>query len=273
MAKAQDPRWLKRARTYLGQREIAGRKHNPTITGFWKDIKAPFSDDETPWCAGFVGSMLENTGIKSSRSAAARSYEKWGVKLAAPALGAIVVFARKGGGHVGFVTGWDDNYLKVLGGNQSDAVTEARFARKGSTLRVLGYRWPAGEPLPEAQDAHGSTRAANGGRVTFMDDEAAGRMGELKPASKDPGVVAGAGAAGGGATLSLSDVSDAADKAVEVKGHVDQLGITDVLAQLTGYFTFWLGVTVLAIGLGILGYRFYRRRQKAKALEDNPDVE
>lgn len=70
-----EPVWLRIARGYLGQREIVGRKHNPLILRWWQRIRAPFTDDETPWCAGFVGGVLEEAGIKSSRSAAARSYE------------------------------------------------------------------------------------------------------------------------------------------------------------------------------------------------------
>jgi hypothetical protein len=50
-------------------------------------------------------------------------------------------------GHVGFVAGQDRaGNLMVLGGNQGDAVSIKPFARG----RVLGFRWPADEPLPEA---------------------------------------------------------------------------------------------------------------------------
>jgi hypothetical protein len=52
-----EPRWLAEARRHLGVREIAGRKHNPLILRWWTLIRAPFTDDETPWCAGFVGGV------------------------------------------------------------------------------------------------------------------------------------------------------------------------------------------------------------------------
>jgi uncharacterized protein (TIGR02594 family) len=141
-----EPRWLKAARANIGERELAGRKHNPKVLHWWTLIRAPFTDDETPWCAGFVGAMLESVGIKSSRSAAARSYRNWGQKLTVPVLGAIVVFERgPRNGHVGFVVGRDPNgNILVLGGNQGDAVNIKPF----SPSRVLDYRWPAGEPLP-----------------------------------------------------------------------------------------------------------------------------
>ena len=143
-----EPRWLAAARGYLGERELKGRRHNPLILRWWTLIRAPFSDDETPWCAGFVGGVLESVGIRSSRSAAARSYLNWGRALPAPRLGCVVVFERGPvNGHVGFVAGADRaGNLLVLGGNQGDAVSIKPFSRG----RVLGLRWPADAPLPEA---------------------------------------------------------------------------------------------------------------------------
>lgn len=144
-----DPAWLAEARKHVGLREIAGRRHNPLILRWWQLIRAPFTDDETPWCAGYVGGVLEAVGIRSTRSAAARSYQTWGLGVS-PAVGAIVVFwrgsPRSGKGHVGFVVGRDQHgMLMVLGGNQGNAVNVRPF----SLDRVVAYRWPAGQPLPK----------------------------------------------------------------------------------------------------------------------------
>lgn len=141
-----EPRWLTFARRYSGLREIKGKNHAPEILEMWNTLGLSFKDDETPWCAGFVGFALESSGITSTRSGMARSYEKWGVKLASPAVGCVVTFKRTGGGHVGFVVGQDAaGNLMVLGGNQADAVNIKPFAAS----RVTGYWWPKGEPLPE----------------------------------------------------------------------------------------------------------------------------
>ncbi len=120
--------------------EIKGPRHNPLIIQFWKDIKrGGIKDDETPWCAAFVGAMLERSGIKSTRFESAKSYLNWGVQIREPAYGCVVVFSRDGGGHVGFVVGKKKNGdLMVLGGNQSDAINIRSFSRE----RVTGYRWP-----------------------------------------------------------------------------------------------------------------------------------
>lgn len=144
-----DPKWLTEARHYIGEKEVKGAKHNPLILQMWKDIKrGGIKDDETPWCAAFVGAVLERVGIKSTRFESAKSYLDWGSELNEPALGCVAVFTREGGGHVGFVVGKAQNGdLMVLGGNQSDAVNIRAFSQH----RVNGYRWPAGAPdLPQA---------------------------------------------------------------------------------------------------------------------------
>ena len=148
----KEPSWIVEGRKYIGEKEIKGLEHNPLILQFWKDIKrGGIKDDETPWCAAYVGGVLERSGITSSRFESAASYLNWGVKLDKPAYGCVVVFSRDGGGHVGFVVGQQANGdLMVLGGNQSDAVNIRAF----STSRVSGYRWPKDipvdvQPLPQ----------------------------------------------------------------------------------------------------------------------------
>lgn len=145
------PKWYTIAISHLGMKEIPGPKHHAAIIKWWGLIRAPFLDDETPWCAGFVGGCLEEAGIKSTRSAAALSYAKWGQPLAKPAVGAVAYMERRNaagklvGGHVAFVAGVrTDGALMLLGGNQSNAVTIAPF----QPGRIIGYRWPNGEPLP-----------------------------------------------------------------------------------------------------------------------------
>jgi uncharacterized protein (TIGR02594 family) len=134
--------WMTAARGYLGLTEVSGSGNAPEILEFWKLCHLPFTDDATPWCAGFVGAMLEKVGITSTRSGLARSYLKWGVACEAKP-GAVVVFPRAGGsGHVGFVSAIQGDQLLVLGGNQSDSVNVSKFPKASA----LGFRWPAGVP-------------------------------------------------------------------------------------------------------------------------------
>lgn len=155
-----EPSWLAEARNHLGVREIPGVNHHPLIVQMWKTIKrGGIRDDETPWCAAFVGFCLERVGIVSSRFESARSYLSWGRRLDGPALGCVVVFTRDGGGHVGFLTGTTfDGRLLVLGGNQANEVNIRAFPLE----RVSGYRWPLAVPLPDDVLVVGSAPATVG---------------------------------------------------------------------------------------------------------------
>lgn len=149
------PPWLIKAIGYLGEKEIRGPKHNPKIVTFWQKIRLPgIKDDETPWCAAFVGACLELAGFVSTRKGNARSYKNWGRKLSKPCVGAIVVFwrgSRSGWkGHVGYLVGIDGKgRWLILGGNQGNAVSIRAYAAPGQPgSRVLDIRWPKGHMLP-----------------------------------------------------------------------------------------------------------------------------
>jgi len=147
----KEPIWIQKARSYIGLREFKGSKHNPKILNWWERIKAPFRDDETPWCGAFVGGVLSECNLPIvSGGASARSWLKLPVRLNKPAVGAVVIFWRgspsSASGHVGFIVGKDQHgNLMVLGGNQGDEVNIKPFP----ISRVLGYRWPGSQPLPE----------------------------------------------------------------------------------------------------------------------------
>lgn len=137
--------WMTVARGYLGEREIKGAADNARIVDlFAKAGHAWVQDDETAWCAAFVGGVLAQAGLSGSGSLAARSYEGWGVALGSPIYGCIGVKKRAGGaawqGHVGFVVGANESEIILLGGNQTDAVSIAAFPRRDFTA----YRYPSG---------------------------------------------------------------------------------------------------------------------------------
>ena len=152
--------WIKTARSYIGQKEIKGVKHNPIVLELWasafkaknQPIPAVFKNDETAWCGGFVAGVLAKSGLGNhipNGFAMARSWLNAGTKLNNPAYGCIVVFWRGSPksaiGHVGFVVGRDKKgNLMVLGGNQSDEISIRPFDKE----RVLGYRWCGTQTMP-----------------------------------------------------------------------------------------------------------------------------
>jgi len=95
-------------------------------------------------CGTFVAACLDDVGLpRPQHWYRARAYLDYGTSVPAPTLGCIVVFARTGGGHVGFAVGRNEHgALLILGGNQGDRVSIAAF----DPARVLGYRWPPGAP-------------------------------------------------------------------------------------------------------------------------------
>jgi uncharacterized protein (TIGR02594 family) len=128
------------ARQEIGTKERPGRANNPKVVQYYVDSVKAAQADSVPWCSAFVGAMLARSGYKPSGSLMARSYLTWGRKLKEPVPGAIVVFARgrPPSGHVAIVESVSNGMLNVIGGNQSDAVTRARYSR----AKALGYRWP-----------------------------------------------------------------------------------------------------------------------------------
>lgn len=152
--------WVKIARDKIGTYEIVGRQHNPIILAMWKtafEAKGQRSwviDDETPWCGGFTGFAFASIGLGAkipTQFPRALAWAEAGTKLDKPAYGCVVVFTRKGGGHVGIVVGKDKfGNIMVLGGNQSNHVSIAPFDRS----RVHAYRWVGtqSQPLPFRYD-------------------------------------------------------------------------------------------------------------------------
>lgn len=141
-----EPRWLTIAKGYQGVREIAGPKHSPTIMGWLRRLGSWIKDDETPWCGTFCAAVMHEAGLPYPREyPRARAWADYGARLQTHVLapGAILVFSRNGGGHVGFYVGEDATAYHVLGGNQANAVNIMRIAK----ARCIATRWPRGEAV------------------------------------------------------------------------------------------------------------------------------
>lgn len=155
-----EPGWMKIARGYLGTREIAGSKHNSRIMGWLSRLKSWIKDDETPWCGTFVAAVMQEAGLPYPKEfPRAKAWSDYGANLRTTHLtpGAILVFSRDGGGHVGFYVGEDATAYHVLGGNQSNSVNVTRILKN----RCIATRWPKGEPV-----IGGPVRMASNGTIS-----------------------------------------------------------------------------------------------------------
>jgi uncharacterized protein (TIGR02594 family) len=125
---------------HYGTSEIKGKEDNGKIMQFLHKIDPNVMHDETPWCSGFLYSVLESIGIKVNVTLAARSWLKVGKEVLIPKTGDIVVLWRGSPkswkGHAGILIKEDVNNVYVLGGNQVDSVNIMRYPK----LQVLGYR-------------------------------------------------------------------------------------------------------------------------------------
>lgn len=133
--------WVAEARKHIGLAEIPGKNHNPKIINWLISLGAWWRDDETPWCGVFVAYCLKTAGRPIPKHwYRAKEYENYGTDLTKPAYGCFAVMSRQGGGHVGIVVGEvsKGGDLLVLGGNQGNKVSIARFPRS----RVTAYVWP-----------------------------------------------------------------------------------------------------------------------------------
>ena len=141
-----NPRWLTVAYRYVGVREVSGPKHNPTIIRWLEKLRAWWRNDETPWCGVFVAHCMSEADLPYPKLyMRARAWDDYGALLRRDRLapGAILVFDRKGGGHVGFYVGEDAGFYYVLGGNQSNALNVMKLGKS----RLVASRWPRGEPV------------------------------------------------------------------------------------------------------------------------------
>lgn len=138
--------WMAEAKRMLGRHE--GRDNGFLSRWLRSDGRTLGDPAKLPWCGDFVETCVRLglpsepfPGALGENPYWARNWALLGTATP-PTYGAVLVFERGSGGHVGFAVGEDGAYYQVLGGNQSNAVTVARIAKS----RLLAARWPTTWP-------------------------------------------------------------------------------------------------------------------------------
>lgn len=139
------------AARFLGTAERPGSTDHPAIS-YWLSLCSGVVDhhDETPWCSAFVHFIAWLLNLPRAKSLSARRWLTVGlpVELKDAIVGFDVVILSRGEGpqpgadvlaapgHVGFYAGREGQTIKLLGGNQGNAVSVQGFPLE----RVLGIR-------------------------------------------------------------------------------------------------------------------------------------
>lgn len=124
---------------YIGVSEVNGNDSNQAILEFGKRADITWYNNESiPWCAVFVNAMCDIVGLKETKSALAKSFLNWGIKVSIneaikDSTNVVGVFHRgdknSGSGHVAIlkeITS-DKRFALMLGGNQGNKVCIQRF--------------------------------------------------------------------------------------------------------------------------------------------------
>lgn len=139
-AAGDEPAWITWARKEIGEKEVPGAGDNPDIVAWFKllkDFPEEYWHDATAWCAVFVNAGFCLNGVQGLGSAAAADWLKFGKKVAKPQKGDVVVFTWDDGTHhVAYFLAIEGDRVRVIGGNQSNAVTETTYPLRN----VAGFR-------------------------------------------------------------------------------------------------------------------------------------
>ena len=142
------PRILVQAVKLIGTKEIIGKKHNPIILEWAKelDLEKVYTNDEIAWCGLFVAICAHRANVEVVKSPLwALNWAKYGTEAKVPMLGDILTFKRNGGGHVGIYVGEDDTCYHVLGGNQNNQVNVTRIL-KSRLHKARRTAWKIAQP-------------------------------------------------------------------------------------------------------------------------------
>ena len=131
------------AMRYVGIKEVPGTKDNPLLLSMLRLDNDWPQHDEVPWCSGFMNWIAWHLRLPRSKNLMARSWLNVGtpVPLSKATPGFDVVILWRGNpegasGHVGLYAGQDNGKIKILGGNQNNAVTISAYPEN----RLLGIR-------------------------------------------------------------------------------------------------------------------------------------
>jgi uncharacterized protein (TIGR02594 family) len=137
---SKDAPWMAIAIGEMGFLEVKGPESSQRIDEYFLSTTMP-SHDDVPWSSAFVNWVLTQANIEGTGSPLPSSWATWGASLEKPRFGAVIVLKpllKRSTGHVGFFVSLVGDRVRVLGGNQRNAVTIATFPISS----ISSIRWP-----------------------------------------------------------------------------------------------------------------------------------
>lgn len=143
------PPWFELGLSYAGMRELLpDGSLEPRVRALFEHTHFPAKlvNAQTAWCSAFACTLLELSGFRSPRSAAARDFLAWG-RDTKPVVGAFCVMPRGDDPKQAHVTMYGGDagpgYFLGFGGNQKNSVCMQTYP----LLRILGCRLPSERPV------------------------------------------------------------------------------------------------------------------------------
>lgn len=126
--------------TIFGNRDSNQRIHEY----FLQTSCHPAVGHKTKWCSAFVNWCMHHVGIIGTHNAMAVSWLNWGVELAEPRRGCVmVVHWSAGGNHVTFFEKREGGKIHYFGGNQGKDSRISHSSVPLSWIASVHYRWPS----------------------------------------------------------------------------------------------------------------------------------
>jgi len=125
---------LKVARSQIGCGETIANNHGKDVEKYLRNT------ERWPWCAGFVSYCLKEAGLNKKYTLRAKNFLTYGKEVETPIPGDIVVFTRKGGGHVGIVEEVkEDCYITIEGNVGAYPAKVKRITHKYNEKNFMAF--------------------------------------------------------------------------------------------------------------------------------------
>ena len=152
------PPWMYELVRRMGLHEVHDKA---ALTEFLKIEKFLGDPARLPWCGDAVESAIAKALPDERIPSApffAQNWKSFGREVE-PMVGAVGVIAwSSSAGHVGFVSEVTPSQIGMVGGNQSNRISNARFPRS----KFIAFRWPASYPVTSYPTFNGATADAGG---------------------------------------------------------------------------------------------------------------